>query len=66
MLKLTLITVMAVPLLVFPLQKEEEEKCGPYKNCTELRKDHPEGVPKGHCAYKASLDRDKDDWACER
>ena len=39
--------------------------CGPYKNCTELRKDHPRGVPKGHCAYQSRMDRDKDGWACE-
>lgn len=45
---------------------EGEERCGPYKNCTELRKDHPRGVPKGHCAYLSSMDRDQDDWACER
>ena len=42
-----------------------EDRCGPYKNCTELRKDHPRGVPKGHCAYQSRMDRDKDGWACE-
>ena len=42
-----------------------EDRCGPYKNCTELRKDHPRGVPKGHCAYQTRMDRDKDGWACE-
>ena len=42
-----------------------EDPCGPYKNCTELRKDHPRGVPKGHCAYQSRMDRDKDGWACE-
>ena len=65
MLKTALIAVLATPLFVYPLQQADEEKCGPYKNCTELRKDHPEGVPKDHCAYKASMDRDKDGWACE-
>lgn len=45
---------------------EEEEKCGPYKNCTELRKDHPRGVPRDHCAYQSSMDRDQDGRACER
>ena len=43
----------------------DEGPCGPYKNCTELRKDHPAGVPKGHCAYQSQMDRDKDGWACE-
>lgn len=48
------------------LVSDDEGPCGPYKNCTELRKDHPRGVPKGHCAYQSRMDRDKDDWACER
>lgn len=37
-----------------------------FKNCTELRKVYPDGVPKGHPAYEPRLDRDKDNWACER
>ncbi|MYF41188.1 MAG: DUF1524 domain-containing protein [Rhodothermaceae bacterium] len=41
-------------------------KCGPYSNCTALRRDHPGGVARGHCAYKSRMDRDKDGWACER
>lgn len=36
-----------------------------YSNCADLRKDHPAGVPRGHAAYRASLDRDKDGYACE-
>jgi LPXTG-motif cell wall-anchored protein len=36
-----------------------------YTNCTELRKDYPGGVPKGHPAYDKDLDRDRDGWACE-
>ena len=40
--------------------------CGPFKNCTALRQVHPGGVPRGHCAYSSRMDRDKDDWACER
>ncbi len=40
--------------------------CGPFKNCTALRHTHPNGVPRGHCAYRASMDRDRDGWACER
>ena len=23
----------------------------PYRNCPALRRDHPNGVPRGHCAY---------------
>ena len=46
-------------------ESDAEGPCGPYKNCTELRKDHPRGVPKGHCAYQSRMDRDKDGWACE-
>ena len=40
-------------------------KCGPYRNCTELRRDYPSGVRRGHCAYQSRMDRDKDGWACE-
>ena len=37
-----------------------------YKNCTELRNIYPDGVPAGHPAYRDALDRDKDNYACER
>jgi micrococcal nuclease len=37
-----------------------------FKNCTELRKVYPNGVPKGHKAYDPKMDRDKDGYACER
>jgi len=37
-----------------------------FANCTELRKKYPNGVPKGHKAYQAKLDRDKDGYACEK
>ena len=40
--------------------------CGPYRNCTALRRDHPSGVPRGHCAYQRHMDRDNDGRACER
>ena len=40
--------------------------CGPYRNCTALRADHPNGVRRGHCAYQSRMDRDNDGWACER
>ena len=36
-----------------------------FENCTELRRVYPDGVPKGHPAYRPDMDRDKDDWACE-
>lgn len=49
-----------------PSGSEKEDLCGPYRNCTELSKDHPGGVPKDHCAYLSRMDRDKDGWACER
>ena len=41
-------------------------ECGPYRNCTALRRDHPTGVPRGHCAYQRRMDRDNDGRACER
>ncbi|OMF62906.1 nuclease [Paenibacillus sp. FSL R5-0490] len=37
-----------------------------YKNCTELRKVYPNGVPSTHPAYDSKHDRDKDNYACER
>lgn len=37
-----------------------------FQNCTELRKKYPSGVPEGHAAYQAKMDRDKDGYACER
>ncbi|WP_413301202.1 thermonuclease family protein [Bacillus sp. 1P10SD] len=37
-----------------------------FKNCTEMRKVYPNGVPSTHPAYEARHDRDKDNWACER
>ncbi|WP_409275172.1 thermonuclease family protein [Neobacillus sp. SCS-31] len=37
-----------------------------FKNCTELRKKYPNGVPSTHPAYQAKMDRDKDNYACER
>lgn len=36
-----------------------------FSNCTELRKVYPNGVSIGHPAYHPSLDRDKDNRACE-
>ena len=36
-----------------------------FKNCTDLRKVYPNGVPKGHPAYQSKMDRDNDGWACE-
>ena len=43
-----------------------EPGCGPYRNCTALRRDHPNGVARGHCAYQRRMDRDNDGRACER
>lgn len=37
-----------------------------FQNCTELTKVYPNGVPEGHPAYQAKMDRDKDGYACER
>ncbi|AXH99635.1 thermonuclease [Sporosarcina sp. PTS2304] len=36
-----------------------------FKNCTELRKNYPDGVKKGHPAYADRLDRNRDGRACE-
>lgn len=37
-----------------------------FSNCTELRTKYPNGVPYGHAAYDSSMDRDHDNFACER
>ncbi|MDU1848162.1 MAG: excalibur calcium-binding domain-containing protein [Niallia nealsonii] len=37
-----------------------------FANCTELRKVYPNGVDSSHPAYQAKMDRDKDNFACER
>lgn len=37
-----------------------------FANCTELRKVYPNGVPSSHPAYQAKMDRDHDNYACER
>ena len=37
-----------------------------FQNCTELTAVYPNGVPSDHPAYQAKMDRDKDNWACER
>ncbi|WP_040229264.1 thermonuclease family protein [Bhargavaea cecembensis] len=43
----------------------EEKPAERFKNCTELRKVYPDGVKKGHPAYEARMDGDKDGVACE-
>ncbi|WP_319952000.1 excalibur calcium-binding domain-containing protein [Peribacillus frigoritolerans] len=37
-----------------------------FANCTDLRGTYPNGVPAGHPAYVPSMDRDKDNYACEK
>jgi len=37
-----------------------------FKNCTELRKKYPNGVPSSHPTYQSKMDRDHDNYACER
>ncbi len=37
-----------------------------FANCTELRKKYPNGVASDHPAYQPKMDRDKDNFACER
>jgi len=37
-----------------------------FDNCTHLRTKYPNGVAGDHPAYQAKMDRDKDNFACER
>lgn len=55
------------PVITKPAPKPiTPAKAEVFKNCTELRKKYPSGVAKGHPAYQSKMDRDKDNWACER
>lgn len=63
-------TTPSKPEIETTLEPEQEPKptvtIESYKNCTELRKVHPDGVPSSHPAYDKKHDRDGDNWACER
>lgn len=48
------------PEPIKPVQREH------FGNCTELRQVYPNGVPSDHPAYQPKMDRDKDNWACEK
>ncbi|MCI1589986.1 excalibur calcium-binding domain-containing protein [Heyndrickxia oleronia] len=37
-----------------------------FTNCTELREKYPDGVPSTYSTYKAKMDRDHDNYACEK
>ncbi|WP_304413037.1 excalibur calcium-binding domain-containing protein [Exiguobacterium sp. MH3] len=37
-----------------------------FDNCDDLRTEYPNGVPSSHPAYDSNMDRDKDNFACER
>lgn len=37
-----------------------------FANCTDLRGTYPNGVPSTHPAYQSKMDRDNDNYACER
>ncbi|MFF2501119.1 excalibur calcium-binding domain-containing protein [Peribacillus sp. NPDC058075] len=45
---------------------EPEPEAEFFQNCTDLRTKYPDGVPADHPAYQAKMDRDKDNYACER
>lgn len=36
-----------------------------YRSCEEMWNVYPGGVPEGHDAWRGSLDRDGDGWACD-
>ena len=54
------------PTHTAPSNTPAQGKCGPYRNCTALRLDHPSGVGREHCAYQSRMDRDNDGRACEQ
>ena len=45
---------------------EEEPQAEFFANCTELRTKYPNGVDINHPAYQSKMDRDNDNFACER
>ena len=45
--------------------EESETGSGAFRNCTELREVHPDGVAEGHPAYTLQMDGDRDGMACE-
>ncbi|CAM2810811.1 thermonuclease family protein [Salinicoccus roseus] len=45
--------------------EESETGSGTFRNCTELREVHPDGVAEGHPAYTLQMDGDRDGMACE-
>ncbi|WP_245393607.1 excalibur calcium-binding domain-containing protein [Staphylococcus coagulans] len=47
-------------------QTEPAQSTQSFANCTQLRAVYPNGVPQGHPAYQPKLDRDNDNFACER
>ncbi|MCG7333292.1 thermonuclease family protein [Salinicoccus roseus] len=44
---------------------ESETGGGAFRNCTELREVHADGVAEGHPAYTLQMDGDRDGMACE-
>ncbi|MGE7109780.1 excalibur calcium-binding domain-containing protein [Lysinibacillus sp. NPDC047702] len=66
MKKVILTLLTATLVFSFTSLNAEVEAKETFKNCKELNKKYPKGVKKGHAAYSANLDRDKDGWACEK
>ena len=66
MKKVILTLLTAILVFSFTSLNAEVEAKETFKNCKELNKKYPKGVKKGHAAYSANLDRDKDGWACEK
>lgn len=58
-------TESAEPLPSIDLDDAESTRTY-FRNCVEMRKVYPNGVKKGHPAYRIARDRNRDGWACER
>ena len=52
-------------MVVFSESGQPAQSTENYRNCTELRQDYPDGVRRGHPAYRSNMDRDNDGHACE-
>jgi hypothetical protein len=53
------------PLKTSALKEQKRNIDFYFENCETLQMKYPDGVPEGHPAYRPSLDRNRNGWACE-
>ena len=60
-----LLLIAAIMLSSVALTEPTKGQPNYFPNCKALNKVYPNGVKKGHKAYRAALDRNQNNWACE-